>query len=75
MIDEENDFSSNQRKTASEIAAAVKDATNWLKDTISGRNKRDPNEVFSKDAAPEIGQMYMFVYDPKTKDFIKESFS
>ena len=67
MIDEENDFSSNLRRTASEIAAAVKDATNWLKDTISGRNKKDANEVFTKDAAPSIGNMYMFVYDPKYK--------
>jgi len=67
MIDEENDFSSNLRRTASEIAAAVKDATNWLRDTISGRNKKDPSQVFTKDAAPQIGQMYMFVYDPKYK--------
>jgi len=61
------DFSLNLKKTASELASSVKDATDWLRKTISGRNKKDPNEVFSRDASPEIGQMYMFVYDPKYK--------
>lgn len=67
MSEESDDFLLNLRKTASELASAVKDASAWLRDTISGRNKKDPSEVFSKDAAPEIGQMYMFVYDPKYK--------
>jgi hypothetical protein len=60
-------FISKLRQSASAVANAVKEAGEWFKGVVSGRDRRDPTQVFSKDASPDIGQMYLFVYDPKHK--------
>lgn len=70
MAAQDDEFLQVLKSSGKELAEGAKSAINWFKDKLSNINKkltRNPNNVFSKDAAPEIGQMYMFVYDPKYK--------
>lgn len=49
---------------------AVKDSTDWYRDTAQNvaLNKKDPTKLFEPRSSPEVGSMYLFAYDPKTKD-------
>ena len=53
------------------LSIKSREATKWFRDSVStviSRQKTDPNKVFNKDARPQVGRMYMFVYDAKHKD-------
>lgn len=66
-----NNFEANLRKSAYQIQSEQKESINWLKDTIYDINRKqkgDPNKLFRKTSMPQIGDMFLFVYDPKTKD-------
>jgi hypothetical protein len=48
-----------------------KDSASWFENSIKNINKdvkTDPNKVFTKNAQPQIGRMYLFTYDAKHKD-------
>jgi hypothetical protein len=67
-----NTFSNLLRATAKELASKALTAIDWFKDSISdiqkNKQRTDPNKIFKKFSSPQIGGMYLFVYDPKTKD-------
>ncbi len=70
-IGQEDEFIQVLKGSARELAESAKGAVNWFKDKVTQITKKlkgDPNKVFTKDSTPEIGQMYMFAYDPKYKD-------
>jgi hypothetical protein len=70
-IGQDDEFIQILKGSARELAESAKGAVNWFKDKvtqIAKKIKGDPNKVFTKDSTPEIGQMYMFLYDPKYKD-------
>lgn len=70
MAGQDDEFLQILKSSGKELAEGAKAAINWFKDKISDitkKLKRDPNNVFTKDGTPEIGQMYMFAYDPKYK--------
>lgn len=51
--------------------AKSREAVDWFRDStdeLIKRKRNDPNKVFQKESAPRIGSMFLFVYDPKTKD-------
>lgn len=65
-----NDFTRILQSTGSQLAKSAKEAIDWFKDSLSSiskKQKADPNKVFTKNASPEIGSMYLFVYDAKNK--------
>lgn len=56
------------------LMGSTKEATQWYKDKITDLRKgkdpeydRDQNLLFKKTSMPEIGSMFLFAYDPKTK--------
>lgn len=53
-----------------ELAQDEKEATDWYRDTATNTalNKKDPMKLFQARTLPEVGSMYLFAYDPKTKD-------
>jgi hypothetical protein len=69
-----NAFSKMLRLTAKNLASQSLDASNWFKDQVDDIQKgktpppRDPNNIFKKFSMPQIGGMYLYLYDPKTKD-------
>lgn len=70
MAGQDDEFLQILKSSGRDLAEGAKAAINWFKDKISDitkKLKRDPNNVFTKDGTPEIGQMYMFAYDPKYK--------
>lgn len=70
MAGQDDEFIQILRSSSREIAEAAKSAVDWFKGKVTDiikKVKRTPNQVFTKDATPSIGQMYMFVYDPKHK--------
>lgn len=48
-------------------AATTMAAQDWFKDSVTDMQKRDPKNIFKRFSAPQIGNMYLFVYDPKYK--------
>ena len=66
-----NIFNDLLRSTAMDIASKAKDATSWYQNSIENINKKekrtDPNKIFTNTSSPEIGSMYLFVYDAKHK--------
>jgi len=54
------------------IALQIKDAIDWYRGKVSNlikaEKQRDPKVLFDKVSTPEIGKMYMFLYDAKHKD-------
>lgn len=71
MAGQDDEFIQVVKDSAKNLAESVKSAVDWFKEKVSDLiKKRDPNRVFTKDAIPEIGGMYMFVYDPKYKDVL-----
>lgn len=73
MAGQDDEFFQLLRNTGRELAEGAKTAIDWFKDKASDISKklsRTQNNVFTKDAFPEIGQMYMFAYDPKYKNVL-----
>ncbi|QMP83949.1 MAG: hypothetical protein [Caudoviricetes sp.] len=70
MAGQDDEFIQILRSSSREIAESAKSAIDWFKGKVTDLIKKvkTPNQVFSKDATPSIGQMYMFVYDAKHKD-------
>ena len=70
MAGQDDEFIQILRSSSREIAESAKSAIDWFKGKVTDiiKKVRNPNQVFSKDATPTIGQMYMFVYDAKHKD-------
>lgn len=64
-------FTNLIRATAREIASKAKEAIDWFRDSVSNIQKKqqrsDPNKIFKTVSSPQIGSMYLFVYDPKYK--------
>lgn len=69
MVDR-REFSKILSKAGRNIASDSKDATNWFRDTAENvaLNKKDPSRLFETRSSPQVGSMYLFAYDPKTKD-------
>jgi hypothetical protein len=70
MAAQNDEFLQVIKATGKQLAEAVKTSAEWFKNTMLDLNKRiraSQGQVFTKDATPEIGQMYMFLYDPKYK--------
>jgi hypothetical protein len=64
------DFIKLLSSTGQTLSLRAKEANKWFRDSIEGFNRRvktDPKQVFTKNATPQIGRMYMFVYDAKHK--------
>lgn len=71
MAGQDDEFIQILRSSSREIAESAKSAVDWFKGKVTDlikKVKRTPNQVFTKDASPSIGEMYMFVYDPKHKE-------
>lgn len=71
MAGQNEDFVQLLKSSGREISESAKQAINWFKDKtldVTRKLNRNQNNIFTKDAIPEIGQMYMFVYDPKYKN-------
>ena len=69
----DDDFIQLLNSSAIYLAEAAKKAVEWFKEKLSQiikKIKGDKNKVFGKTAFPEIGKMYMYVYDPKYKDIL-----
>lgn len=65
-----DDFTKILKSSSREISEGAKKAIDWFKDKaldVTRKVNRNQNNIFTKDGTPEIGQMYMFVYDPKYK--------
>ena len=70
MAGQDDEFIQILKNSSRDIAESAKTAIDWFKGKVSDiikKVKRTPNQVFTKDATPQIGGMYMFVYDPKYK--------
>ena len=70
MAAQDDEFLQVIKNSGKELAEGAKAAINWFKDKVTSITKklgRNQENVFTKDATPEIGNMYMFVYDPKYK--------
>ena len=70
MAAQDDEFLQILKSSGRELAEGAKSAINWFKDKVTSITKklgRNQDNVFTKDATPEIGNMYMFVYDPKYK--------
>lgn len=63
-----NKFDDLLRGTAMSIASQAVKADDWFQDTAKNIGKTDPNKIFKSFSSPKVGNMYMFVYDPKYKD-------
>lgn len=70
MAGQDDEFIQILRSSSREIAESAKSAIDWFKGKVANiiKKVKNPNQVFTKDATPTIGQMYMFVYDAKHKD-------
>jgi len=71
MANQSEDFTQLLKSSGRELAESAKKAIDWFKDKtldITKKLNRNQNSIFTKDGTPEIGQMYMFVYDPKYKN-------
>lgn len=63
-----NKFSDLLRSSARELAASSSESADWFKDSVDKMQKRDPNKIFKKYSSPKIGEMFLFMYDAKTKE-------
>jgi hypothetical protein len=64
------DFIKLLSSTGQSLTMRAKEASQWFRNSIENFNRRlqtDPSKVFNKDATPQVGRMYMFVYDAKHK--------
>jgi hypothetical protein len=66
-----NEFERIRKASSVSLAEERKKSINWFKDSIADiqkKQKGDPNKIFSLSKMPEIGGMFLYVYDAKTKD-------
>lgn len=63
-----NKFDDLLRSTALNLASQSLKADDWFQDSVRNINRKpDPSKLFKETGLPKIGNMYMFVYDPKFK--------
>lgn len=66
-----NTFNDLLKASARALADKSLTAEDWFKDSIEdlkrNKTKADPNKVFKKSSTPQIGGMYLYLYDPKFK--------
>lgn len=73
MAGQDDEFIQILKSSSRDISEASKSSVEWFKGKVGDiikKIKRTSNQIFSKDGTPTIGQMYMFVYDPKYKDVL-----
>ncbi len=61
MAGQDDEFIQILRSSSKEIAESAKSAIDWFKGKVTDlvkKVKKPPNQVFTKDATPSIGQMY-----------------
>lgn len=63
-----NAFTRMLRASAKSLASQASTSNDWFSDSVEDLQKRDPNKVFQKFASPQIGGMYLFLYEAKYKD-------
>jgi hypothetical protein len=63
-----SDFQIELAEAGKNLVSAAKNSLDWFKDKVTNVFKKDPNKLFKPVSSPEIGKMYLFVYDPKYKD-------
>jgi len=62
-----SDFASQLKAAGTNLIASAKDSLEWYKERVTDLVKKDPSKLFKKASMPQIGGMYLFVYDPKYK--------
>lgn len=63
-----NKFDNLLRSTAVNLASQALKADDWFQDSVRNISRKSiADSVFKKDSIPRVGNMYMFVYDPKYK--------
>lgn len=65
------DFVKILSSTGQSLTLRTKEAGQWYRhavDSVNSRIMTNPKQVFTKDASPQIGRMYMYTYDAKHKD-------
>jgi hypothetical protein len=66
------DFVSILKTAGSSIISRADETTNWyrgrVRDMARVNKSKDPSQLFAKKASPEIGKMYMYMYEAKHKD-------
>lgn len=71
-MNEPNNFYKKLQDSKINLAKSAKESADWFKNELNEAEKQrrsDPNRIFTKAAnVPQIGQMYLYVYDPKHKD-------
>lgn len=70
MAAQNDEFLQVIKSTGRELAEATKTSVEWFKNKMTDLNQRlkaNQDNIFTKDGTAEIGQMYMFLYDPKYK--------
>jgi hypothetical protein len=73
MIGQQDEFIQILKSSASYLAEATKDALNWFRDKVSDiikGAKKATEKIFSKSSRPEIGKMYLYLYDAKHKNIL-----
>lgn len=69
-----NTFNDLLRASASVLANKALTADDWFKDSVQDLSKPkksvNPNKVFVKTTYPQIGGMYLYLYDPKYKQVL-----
>jgi hypothetical protein len=63
-----SDFLTNLKDAGKNIIASSKQSEEWYKNKITDVVKKDPSKLFKKYASPQVGKMYIYVYDPKHKN-------
>jgi len=65
-----NRFTNLLRSTARDLASKSGESSKWYQDTVSNIGKRDVNKIFTKSSSPQIGGLFLFLYDPKYKNVL-----
>jgi hypothetical protein len=60
------DFYALLRQAGTSILSQAKQAAQWFGQQVKDITK-NPNNLFKRNSFPKIGNMYLFVYDPKLK--------
>jgi hypothetical protein len=63
----DSSFVDQIREAGKNLIASTKSSLDWYKDKITDLFKKDPKKIFKPTSYPKIGQMFIFVYDPKYK--------
>lgn len=65
-MDEEDLFVQKLNSSRNQLMKAAREAGEWVSQNI--QKLKNPMRVFDKSGMPNIGEMYMFTYDPKYKN-------